>query len=103
LALLNLLSTKYISTGSEYKPVDFGRKVEYFTLDAISALAHGKPFGCLSSDSDMHDYIKITEAMLPAAMMISIYPWLNWVLQLSIVKPILPSEADPVGVGKIKA
>ena len=102
-AFMNLLSSKYLSTESECRPVDFGRKVQYFTIDAITALAHGKPFGCLSSDSDKHDYLKTVETMIPVAGMITVYPWLNWVLQTRIVKPFLPTEADPIGVGKVKA
>jgi hypothetical protein len=99
--LVNLIRTKYLSTNTETKPLDFGRKAQYFTLDVISDVAYREPFGFLASDSDMHDYIKEAEKVLPAALMVTIFPILNWVLQLSILKAVLPSDKDPLGMGKI--
>ncbi|CZR60565.1 uncharacterized protein PAC_10461 [Phialocephala subalpina] len=60
---------KYVTAGSEFKPLDFGRKAQYFTLDVITNLAYGKAFGYLATDSDAYDYIKTVEETLPAAMM----------------------------------
>ncbi|KAK1543408.1 hypothetical protein CPAR01_04041 [Colletotrichum paranaense] len=50
------------------KPFDFGRKAHFFTLDVISDLAFGEPFGFVASDSDMYEYIKTTEENLPVFM-----------------------------------
>jgi hypothetical protein len=33
--------------------------------------------------------------------MVSVLPWLNWVLQLRILKSLLPSDKDQLGLGKI--
>ncbi|KAL0777984.1 hypothetical protein CaCOL14_005637 [Colletotrichum acutatum] len=52
----------------ERKPFDFGRKAQFFTLDVISDLAFGEPFGFAASDSDMYEYIKTTEENLPVFM-----------------------------------
>ncbi|EXF74123.1 hypothetical protein CFIO01_09500 [Colletotrichum fioriniae PJ7] len=52
----------------ERKPLDFGRKAQFFTLDVISDLAFGEPFGFVGSDSDMYEYIKTTEENLPVFM-----------------------------------
>jgi hypothetical protein len=101
IAALILLINKYVHRPGEYKPMDFGRKAQYFTLDIISTVAYGKPFGYLSMDTDVHDYIKITEEVLPAIMIIAILPWINWILQTRIVKSVLPSDRDPIGFGKI--
>ncbi|RBR15426.1 hypothetical protein FVER53590_09331 [Fusarium verticillioides] len=46
----------------EKKPVDFGRRAQFFTLDVISDLAFGEPFGFLETDSDVYKYIQITIA-----------------------------------------
>jgi hypothetical protein len=43
--LIKLIRRKYLSTESEHKPMDFGRKVQYFTMDIISDLAYREPFG----------------------------------------------------------
>ncbi|CZR65017.1 related to pisatin demethylase (cytochrome P450) [Phialocephala subalpina] len=100
-ALIKLIRTKYLSTDAKSKPLDFGRKAQYFTLDVISDVSYREPFGFLEADADLHDYIKEAEKVLPAALMVTIFPVLNWVLQLSILKAALPSEKDPLGMGKI--
>jgi hypothetical protein len=98
--LVNLID-KYVTTGSEHKPLDFGRKAQYFTLDVMTSLAYGKAFGYLTTNSDVFDYIKKVEETLPAAMMVTVLPWINWVLQTRLVKSFLPSEKDPIGFGKL--
>ena len=35
-----------------YRPMDFVQKTQFFTLDVISALAFGVPFGYLARDED---------------------------------------------------
>ena len=97
LALIKLVG-KY---AVEKKPLDFGRKAQYFTMDVLSTVAYGNAFGYLETDSDVYDYIKTTEDVLPAAMIVTIFPWLNWLLQTRLIKAILPSERDPIGFGKI--
>ncbi|KAK1476984.1 hypothetical protein CCUS01_16700 [Colletotrichum cuscutae] len=57
------------------KPFDFGRKAQFFTLDVISDLAFGEPFGFVASDSDMYEYIKTTEENLPVFMGMTVVPW----------------------------
>lgn len=100
-ANLVTLIEKYLTTGSEFKPFDFGRKAQFFTLDVITHLAYGKAFGFLTTDSDVYEYIKTVEETLPAAMMVTVLPWMNWLLQTKLVKRILPSEKDPIGFGKL--
>ncbi len=34
--------------------------------------------------------------------MVTIFPWINWILNLSIMKAILPSDEDLFGIGKIQ-
>jgi hypothetical protein len=99
-ALIELVG-KYAT--AEYRPIDFGRKAQYFTLDVISSVAYGKPFGYLASDSDVYDYIQTTEKILPAIGIMTTFPWINWVLRMDVVQKYLPSERDPVGFGKIMA
>lgn len=74
IAVLLDLVGKY---ASEHRPMDFGRKAQYFKLDVISSVAYGDAFGYLASDSDVHDYIKSTEETFKAAMMVTVLPWLN--------------------------
>ncbi|CZR62527.1 related to pisatin demethylase (cytochrome P450) [Phialocephala subalpina] len=57
----HLLGTKYLSAGTKYRPVDFSSKAQYFTLDVITDIAFGKPFGNLAADEDLHHYIELME------------------------------------------
>jgi hypothetical protein len=97
---LTKLVRNYATIGGEFKPMDFGRKAQYFTLDVISSAAFGTAFGCLATDGDVYDYIRTTEEVLPATMMVTVLPWINWLLQTRIVKSVLPSDKDPTGFGK---
>lgn len=72
--LIQLIETKYLSTQSQIKPFDFGRKAQCFTLDVISDVAFGEAFGDIATDSDVHKYIKTTEETLPAIIMTTVLP-----------------------------
>ena len=54
-ALVELIEAKYLSTSAVFQPFDFGRKAQYFTLDAITDIAFGEAFGFLTTDSDAHE------------------------------------------------
>lgn len=103
LVFVDLLERKYISTDTEYRPVDLARKVQYLTLDVITALAFSKRFGYTEQDTDLYSYIKITEDSMPVMMFLSIFPWLAQVLQSRVFRRLLPSEHDHVGFGRFIA
>ncbi|KAF7558832.1 hypothetical protein G7046_g5333 [Stylonectria norvegica] len=83
------------------KVVDFGRKAQFFTLDVISDLAFGTPFGFLETDSDVYEYIKTTEENLPMVMVTTVIPWLIKMLSSPLFKRLLPSEKDMLGFGRV--
>ncbi|KAL2061574.1 hypothetical protein VTL71DRAFT_6951 [Oculimacula yallundae] len=99
--LINLIRTKYLSTEAETKPMDFARKAQYLTLDVISDAAYREAFGYLRTDSDMYEFIATVESVFSSALMITVFPWLNSILSLSIMKAVMPTEKDPLGMGKI--
>ena len=101
LALVDLIERKYISTKSDTKPLDFGSTASYFTLDTISNVAFGEPFGFLATDSDMHKYLETTRESLPVIISVTVMPWLSKLLQTDIMKSFLPSEKDKIGLGRI--
>ncbi|SPO04445.1 related to pisatin demethylase (cytochrome P450) [Cephalotrichum gorgonifer] len=102
-ALLTLLHTKYDSTDSASapKPFDFGRIVQYFTLDVISDLAYSEPFGCLREDRDMYGYIDAVEKNMPFIMIVTTMPKLGWVLRTGLLSRVMPSEKDELGFGRV--
>lgn len=99
IAVLIQLVSGYAS--GEHKPMDFGRKAQYFTLDVISSVAFGKPFGYMSTDSDLYGYIANIEKAMPAVLIATILPSFNWIMKQNIVQKYLPSDKDPAGFGAI--
>ncbi|CAI0641331.1 unnamed protein product, partial [Colletotrichum noveboracense] len=97
LRLTRLIDT-YVA---EDKRFDFGLKAQYFTLDVISDLAFGNPFGDLASDSDVHGYIHTIEQKMPSIFVATVLPSLLTVLSWPGLKRLLPSESDATGLGKL--
>ena len=95
------MESKYISTSTEYKPVDFALKAAYFTLDVISDIAFGKAFGNLDADRDTSSFIKTSEETLPMIVLLGAFPWLANVFFAYPFKLLLPSDKDTVGLGKL--
>ncbi|KAK1511856.1 hypothetical protein CTAM01_00786 [Colletotrichum tamarilloi] len=83
------------------EPFDFGRKAQFFTLDVISDLAFGEPFGFVASDSDMYEYIKTTEENLPVFMGMTVVPWVIRLFRYPFLRSMLPTAKDPLGFGKV--
>lgn len=100
-SLVQLLESKYISTATEYKPVDFAPKAQFFTLDVISELAFGKPLGNLENDEDLSSYIKAMEATFPMLVLVGAFPWLAKLFFMRPFRSLLPSDTDAVGMGKL--
>ncbi|KAE9368277.1 cytochrome P450 monooxygenase [Stipitochalara longipes BDJ] len=101
-SLVDLLRRKYISTADSFKPVDMARKIGFFTMDVITDLAFGKPFGNLKNDKDMYDYIQSTEAMIPIVLKMTAIPLLRSLFQTEwISKAMFPSDKSEVGVGRL--
>lgn len=100
MALVNLLDAKYVAAN---RPFDFGRKAQHFTIDVISDLAFGKPFGDVATDSDVHQYIFTMETNMPNTILTSSLPWLLGLLSSPLFRWMLPSEKDIIGVGRTMA
>ncbi|KAK1503114.1 cytochrome P450, partial [Colletotrichum costaricense] len=96
LRLIDLVD-RYVS---ENKAFDFGLKAQYFTLDVISDLAFGEPFGDVASDSDVHEYIRTSEQNMPNVVLAAVLPWLLALLSSPLLRGLLPSDKDAIGLGK---
>ncbi|KAK3312235.1 cytochrome P450 [Apodospora peruviana] len=98
-ALIDLIERKYISTDTEYRPIEFSDRASYFTLDVISEIAYGEPFGFLKNDQDMFGYLEQSHKALPFMIVLGTLPGLsNWkdMWPLSL---LMPSEKDKFGMG----
>ncbi|TGO18029.1 hypothetical protein BTUL_0013g00530 [Botrytis tulipae] len=99
-AFIDLIERKYLSTPTNFRPFDFAKKIQYFTLDAIIDVAFGTPFGCIAQDDDTYDYIKTVGQLLPAAVVAGVLPWLLTSSRSFVFKSFLPTEKDKLGFGK---
>ena len=97
--LIGLIETKYLSTRQHFRPVDFARKIQYFTLDVISDLAFGQPFGYVEQDDDVFDFIKISRSFFPVALVMANVPAIVTVLHSRLFRGLLPKESDALGFG----
>ncbi|EXJ63632.1 uncharacterized protein A1O5_11393 [Cladophialophora psammophila CBS 110553] len=98
---LRFIEEKYLSTETDFRPIDFARKIQFLTLDLISTFALGRTFGFMDKDEDLFDYIKTTEESLPLMQMIALLPGLLSVLQSPLFKVIRPTHTDAVGLSKV--
>jgi cytochrome P450 len=101
--LLNLIRTKYLSTLNRSAPVDLARKIQYFTLDTISTIGFGQPFGDLKADADLNDYIKSGEqglTIVTVSAALGLTSYLQWP---PIARLLGPSEKDKSGFGRMMA
>ncbi|KAK6834242.1 hypothetical protein PG989_002902 [Apiospora arundinis] len=100
---LHLIRSSYISTEALAKPMDFSMKIRYLTLDVISDISWGRPFGHLKGDRDVDDIARSSEEglwffnfMLGTGM--------YRVLHLPLVARYLgPSVKDATGFGRLLA
>ncbi|PVH84007.1 cytochrome P450 [Cadophora sp. DSE1049] len=100
--LISLIREKYISTPTSFKPIDMARRVSFFTLDVITDIAFGQPFGNLKNDTDMYEYIELTEEMLPMMAIISNVPLFRTMFTTGWVSKLLfPSDKSEKGIGKM--
>jgi cytochrome P450 len=85
-----------------FRPVDFARIAQYFALDVICDIAFGQPFGFLETDSDIHDYIKTQEALLPIFELFSTLPSLERLTRIRwISRLVMPKPTDKKGLGRL--
>lgn len=102
LNLIDLINTKYLSTSTTFRPLDFGRKAQYLTLDVISEISFGEAFGDVKEDKDIHGYIQMIEDKVGGMVWVTVFPSLNRILQIPWVgRMVMPSDKDEIGMGKV--
>lgn len=99
--LIKLIESKYISTNTDYRPVDLAQKLRYFTLNVISNLAFGKPLGYLQHDPDPYNYVEAMDASMPVLAFLGNIPWLAILFHSPFLRRFLPSEKDKGGFGAV--
>ncbi|RDW78362.1 hypothetical protein BP5796_06214 [Coleophoma crateriformis] len=100
-ALVELISSKYISSPTTHRPMDVADKISYFTLDVIADIAYGAPFGNLATDTDVSGYVAMMEVQTPRISIALVYPWLMSIPASPLFRFLLPSTKDAFGFGRL--
>ncbi|KXX81590.1 Pisatin demethylase [Madurella mycetomatis] len=93
---VRLIEKKYLSTETEYRPVDFAKKMQYHTIDLVSNIAFGEPFGFVEADQDLWGYIRQVHDSQPVFQLVCLMPWLGTLLQSPVGRLLQPSDKDVV-------
>jgi hypothetical protein len=100
--MIDLIERKYISTSSsDYHPIDFAKTAQYFTLDVISDLARGRPFGFLVEDKDLYNYLQNLDEFFPFIVSIAVIPGLPWLMDQWPFNRSKPKPTDEEGFGRL--
>lgn len=81
------------------RPMEFGHRAMMYSLDVATSVAFGKAWGFLESDSDVNEYIAMSEKMLPTFGVLGTMPWLVYLMHAWPVNLLMPGEGDRVGFG----
>ena len=86
--------------------LDIGRQVQYLTVDIISRLCLGQPFGCIENDNDQYEFLETVKQATPVSLYFTVFPELSALLFYLTKIPLLrriivPSTADANGLGKV--
>lgn len=100
-SFLSLIRRKYTSTGDELRPMEFGHRAQFFTLDVVTSVTFGKPWGFLERDGDVESYLEVSESITPMFGVLGSLPWLVHVMHSWPLRRFLPSDGDRVGFGRL--
>jgi cytochrome P450 len=80
--------------------VDIAAITRFFTLDVLSTVAFGRPFGFMAANVDLWDYDKLTtQAMLLLEWVVN-HASFRWLFQSSLVQALAaPKSTDSRGMG----
>ncbi|KAH7213259.1 cytochrome P450 [Fusarium redolens] len=98
--LVDLIDSKYLSTQSSKRTLEFSRLAQFFTLDVITEVAFGQAFGFLSRDEDINGYCHVAEQALPVFEWLGVFGTLNKMIRLPGIRNLtMPRPTDKTGVG----
>ncbi|KAL1603627.1 hypothetical protein SLS60_005215, partial [Paraconiothyrium brasiliense] len=103
LEMINLMQKEYITKPEEklFRSMDLAKVTSYFTLDIISKVAFGEPFGFLAANDDPFGYAANLKQYLPAVAWFGVYHELTNILKIPFIKAALPSSMDKRGLGRV--
>lgn len=93
--LTELLRDKYDGT-----VLDLAEVMRYFTLDVLSTVAFGRPFGFMAANKDLWEYGKTNAQFMPVFQLQANHSWIRRVLASPLMQRLgSPKVTDTTGIG----
>ncbi|KAJ9617190.1 hypothetical protein H2200_000911 [Cladophialophora chaetospira] len=99
LDLIDLITREGVE---KHSPIDFAHVAQYFTLDSLTHIAFGHPFGFLTKNEDLYNYNKSSTAFFPVMELGTNVPFIHSILSSSFMQALAgPQAEDKAGLGAI--
>lgn len=99
--LKGLIRRHYLSTPAEIRKADLVWIVRFFTMDAITALAYGEPFGYMETNEDLFGFNKQVQDAGKIMSVVVDTPFLRTLFKSPLLSPFMPRPSDKKGVGRL--
>ena len=84
------------------QPFDMALVAQYFTMDVITHVALGHPFGYLKRNEDVYSFLATTRSLMPALELGCNHSWIKRLLESRLMQTIVaPSPTDSKGIGAV--
>ena len=100
-SLISLIEEKYISTPGVCRPLDMAKRAQFFALDVVSEIGHGRPFGFLRQDKDLYQFLEQTDTYWPMVALVVCLPGLTTLFSMWPLNMAMPKVGDEVGSGAL--
>jgi cytochrome P450 len=84
---------------AEGKAIDFAKVAQYFTLDVLTEIAFEKPFGFLTQNTDVFEYIGQVSAFLHILELCCNFPMVQKIVSSRFMAGARPKPTDKTGLG----
>ena len=101
--LKDLIRRHYLSTPGNTRKADLVHIVRYFTMDAISALAYGEPFGYLDANEDLFEFNEQVQNLGKLVATLVNTPILRTIINTPFAPRFMPKVTDKKGMGRLIA
>lgn len=101
--LKDLIRRHYISAPGNTRKGDLVHIVRYFTMDSITALAYGEPFGYLDANKDLFGFNDQVQSLQKLVGTLINTPVLRTFINTPLAPRFMPKITDKKGMGRLIA
>jgi hypothetical protein len=101
--LKELIRRHYLSTPTEMRKADLVWIIRFFTMDSITALAYGEPFGYIEANEDLFGFNKQVQQFSKLLSIIVDTPFLRTLFKSRLASYFMPKATDKKGMGRLIA